>query len=147
MDGHPAGSRQLAPYLRGDVQLFPPLMHTEADAAVDSKGIPAAGNEAWLPLCPRTPFLLLYPWLTLTSKGPRSLRCVWTGTDVFLLKIWTPIESLRLEKTSKFTRSNHLASGRSLPAWEQALLCKPGRALFSVGEGHFPSPLPHALWG
>lgn len=65
---------QLAPHLYGDVHLFPSILRTEADAGVDTKGIPAASEGAWFPLCPRAPFLLLSPWLALESEGP---CCFW----------------------------------------------------------------------
>lgn len=65
-------------------------MHTEANAAVDSKGIPAASKGAWLPLCPGAPFLLLCPQLSLKSEGPRCLRCAWADADVVSLKVCPP---------------------------------------------------------
>lgn len=55
----------------GDVQLFPSLMHTEADAAADSKGVPAAGEEAWLPCLPKGSFPVPLPWVN--SEEQRSL--------------------------------------------------------------------------
>lgn len=76
---------------QGDVQLFPSLMHTAADAAGDSEGVPAAGEGAWLPLCSRAPFLLLSPPVTLKSEGPHCPRCAWTDTDVTSHKVWSSI--------------------------------------------------------
>ena len=77
MDGHPAGSRQLTPYLHGDVQLFPSLMHTEADELWTARASLQRARELGSCMCPRAPFLLLSPWLALKNH-----RIVWVGRDL-----------------------------------------------------------------
>lgn len=70
IDGPPAGSRHQT--CHGDVHLFPSLMHTEADESVDSEGIQATAETAWLLPVPKGFFQAPLPQATL--ENPRTTQ-------------------------------------------------------------------------
>lgn len=125
---------------------------------MEREGVKRLDGRGHLFLCPFPKSLYVQPFPVESESAPLPLTllelCVeerkgGTNRERGFLS-WPPFFcTYRWPQLERGPRLTCWGAGSSCspPAWEQALLCKPGRTHFSVGQGHFPSPLSRELWG